>query len=83
MIRQIDNTSAGGGGGGGGGQEGNLSLAVTKDANLDTQSLDISAEEIRQSGRSSQSLIVCGKKRKVDRTCILMSNENTSLLGWA
>ena len=30
--------------------------------NLDTQSSDISAEEIRESGRSLQSLIVCGKK---------------------
>ena len=52
MIRQIDNTSSGGGGGGG---------ALTRDANLDTQSSDIS-EEIRESGRSFQSLIVCGKK---------------------
>ena len=48
-------------------QEGNKSLALTRDANLDTQSSDISAEEIRESGclesgRSFQSLIVCGKK---------------------
>ena len=32
------------------------------EANLDTQSSDISAEEISESGRSFQSLIVCGKK---------------------
>ena len=31
-------------------------------ANLDTQSSDISAEEISESGRSFQSLIVCIKK---------------------
>ena len=37
-------------------------MALTKDANLDTQSSDISAEEIRESGRSFQSLIDCGKK---------------------
>ena len=41
---------------------GNQSLALTRDANLDTQSSDISAEEIRESGRSFQFLIVCGKK---------------------
>ena len=39
-----------------------MSLALTRDANLDTQSSDISAEEIRESGRSFKSLIVCGKK---------------------
>ena len=56
MTRQIDNTSPGGAPGE------NQSVALTKDANLDTQSSDISAEEIRESGRSFQSLIVCGKK---------------------
>ena len=55
VTRQIDNTSPGGAPGG-------KSLALTRDANLDTQSSDISAEEIRESGRSFQSLIVCGKK---------------------
>ena len=34
----------------------------TSVANLDTQSSDISAEEISESGRSFQSLLVCGKK---------------------
>ena len=43
-------------------QEGNYFLALTRDANMDTQTSDISAEEIRESGRSFQSLIVCGKK---------------------
>ena len=37
-------------------------LDFTSEANLDTQSSDISAEEISESGRSFQSLIVCGKK---------------------
>ena len=32
------------------------------EANLDTRSSDISAEETSESGRSFQSLIVCGKK---------------------
>ena len=42
--------------------EGNQSLVLRRDANLDTQSSDISPEESRESGRSFQSLIVCGKK---------------------
>ena len=33
-----------------------------REENLDTQSLDISAEVIREPGRSFQSLIVIGKK---------------------
>ena len=37
-------------------------MALTRDANLDTQSSNISAEEIRESGRSFQSLIFYGKK---------------------
>ena len=53
---QIGNTSLGGE------LEGNQSLVLRRDANLDTQSSDISPEEIRESGRSFQSLIVCGKK---------------------
>ena len=36
-------------------QEGDQSLALTRDVNLDTQSSDISAEKIRESGRSFQS----------------------------
>ena len=48
VIRRIDNSSPGGGVR----QEGNQSLALIRDANLDTQSSDISAEEIRESGRS-------------------------------
>ena len=36
-------------------------MAFTSDENLDTQSLDVLAEEIRESARSFQSLIVCGK----------------------
>ena len=36
--------------------------ALTRDANSDTQSSDISAEEIRESVRSFQPLIVGGKK---------------------
>ena len=38
------------------------SLERTSEANLDTQSSDISAVENRESGRSFQSLIVWGKK---------------------
>ena len=53
VIRQIDNSSPGGGGGGG-----VLEISPTRDANLDTQSSDISAEEIREPGRSFQSLKV-------------------------
>ena len=37
------------------------SLALTRDANLDTQSSDISAEEIRQGGHSCP-VVVCEKK---------------------
>ena len=48
-------------------QEGNQALALTRDANLDTQSSDISAEEIRESGRSFQSLIAC-----VNYFCMLL-----------
>ena len=43
-------------------QEGNQSLTLTRDADFDTQSSDISAEEIGESGRSFQSLIVSGKQ---------------------
>ena len=61
VIRQIDNTSPGGAP-----EEGNQSLALTRDAILDTQSSDISAEpeeiHLRESGRSFQSLVVYGKK---------------------
>ena len=39
-----------------------LVLQRTSEANLDTQSSDISAEETSESERSFQSLIVCGKK---------------------
>ena len=56
VIRQIDNTSPGGAPGG------KLVPGSTRDAILDTQSSDISAEEIRESGRSFQPLIVSGKK---------------------
>ena len=38
------------------------SLALSREVNLDTQSSDISAEVIRESGRSFQSLKVVGKK---------------------
>ena len=37
------------------------SLALTREVNLDTQSSDSSAEEMSESGRSLQSLIVFGK----------------------
>ena len=37
-------------------------LALTREVNLDTLSSDSSEEEIRDSGRSFQSLIVWGKK---------------------
>ena len=56
VIRQIDNHSPGGVTGG------KLVLALTRDENFNTQSSDISAEEIRESGRSFQSLMVWGKK---------------------
>ena len=38
----------------------NKSLALTREVNLDTQSSDNTAEEIRELGMSSQSLIVRG-----------------------
>ena len=62
VTHQIDNTSPGGAPGGK-----SVPSRLTRDANLDTQSSDISAEEIRESGRSLQSLIVCGKKLDSDR----------------
>ena len=56
MKRQIDNSS----------QEavtgGNKSLSPTREVNLDKPSSESSEEEIRDSGRSFQSLIVWGKK---------------------
>ena len=56
VIHQIDNTSPGGC------ARREISPWLTRDANLDTQSSDNSAVEIRETGRSFQSLIVCGKK---------------------
>ena len=56
VKRQIDNPSPGAVAGG------NQSLALTREVNLDTLSSDSSEEEIRDSGRSFQSLIVWGKK---------------------
>ena len=41
---------------------GNESLALTREVNLATQSSASSADEIRESGRAFQSLIVWGKK---------------------
>ena len=41
---------------------GNLSLALTREVNIDILSSDRSEEEIRDSGRSFQSLIVWGNK---------------------
>ena len=41
---------------------GNYSLALTREVNLATQSSTSSADEIRESGRAFQSLIVWGKK---------------------
>ena len=38
-----------------------MSLALTREVNLDMQSSDGSAEEMRESGRSFQSLIVLEK----------------------
>ena len=38
--------------------EENYSLALTREVNLDTQSPESSAEEMRESGRTFQSLIV-------------------------
>ena len=43
-------------------QEENKPLALTKDANLDKQASDFSAEEISKSGRAFKSLIICGNK---------------------
>ena len=62
VIRQIDNTSLGGGGGGGGAPGGKLVPGSHKRCEWGTQSSDILAEEIRESGRSFHFLIVCGKK---------------------
>ena len=56
VKRQIDNPSPGAVTGG------NESLGLTREVNLDTLSSDSSEEEIRDSGRSFQSLIVWGKK---------------------
>ena len=56
VKRQIDNPSPGAVTGE------NFSLALTREVNLDTLSSDSSEEEIRDSGRSFQSLIVWGKK---------------------
>ena len=56
VKRQIDNPSPGAVTGG------NQSLALTREVNLDTLSYDSSEEEIRDSGRSFQSLTVWGKK---------------------
>ena len=59
VKRQIDNPSPGAVTGG------NKSLALTREVtqvNLDMLSSDSSEEEIRDSGRSFQSLIVWGKK---------------------
>ena len=58
VKRQTDNTTPGGWGLTGG----DYSRALTREVNLDTQSSDNSAEEIRESGSSFQSLMVCGKK---------------------
>ena len=38
------------------------SLALTREVNLDTQSSDNSTEEMSESGRAFQSLVVWGKK---------------------
>ena len=56
VKRQIDNPSPGAVTGG------NQILALTREVNLDTLSSDSSEEEIRDSGRSFQSLIFGGKK---------------------
>ena len=56
VIRQIYNPSPGAVTGE------NKSLALTREVNLDTLSSNSSEEEIRDSGRSFQSLIVWGKK---------------------
>ena len=56
MKRQIDNPSPGAVTGV------NKYIALTREVNLDTLSSDSSEEEIRDSGRPFQSLIVWGKK---------------------
>ena len=56
VKRQIDNTSPGAV------TRENKSLALTRQVNLDTLSSDSSEEEIGDSGRSFQSLIVWEKK---------------------
>ena len=55
VRRQIDNPSPGV-------VTGGKPLALTREMNLDTVSSDSSEEEIRDSGRSFQSLTVWGKK---------------------
>ena len=55
VKRQIDHPSPGAVTGG------NQSLALTREVNLDTLSSDSSEEEIRDAGRSFQSLIVWGR----------------------
>ena len=56
VKRQVDNPLPGAVTGG------NQSLALTREVNLDTLSSDSSEEEISDSGRSFQSLIVWEKK---------------------
>ena len=55
VKRQNDNTSPGD-------WSRKIRLALTREVNLDTQSSDSSAEEMRESGRTFQSLIVWRKK---------------------
>ena len=55
VYRQNDNTSTGLG-------RGRLVPSSHKGSKLDTQSSESSAEEMRESGRTFQSLIVWGKK---------------------
>ena len=49
---------------------GNKSLALTREVNLATQSSESSADEIRESGRAFQSLIVWGKEATFINICI-------------
>ena len=56
MKRKIDNPSPGVVTGG------NLSLALIREVNSDTLSIDSSEEELKDSGWPFQSLIVSGKK---------------------
>ena len=63
-------------------REGNKSLALTRDANLDTQSSDISADEIKESGRSFQSLIVCGKKLLLYASFFMIKQKTSALLNF-